>query len=373
LTRVLIISQPSDIHAYVIAEMIRRKGGEAVIWHTTDFPTRGSETVAAGRGMRIRIAGPDGDVDFSRPFDSVWRRRPAYNLDRSALHPADVEFADLGCRNLRDGLLHVLLPEAFWVNSMGAMKFAEYKVPQIVAAREAGLDIPETLFTNDPDEIRAFIRAHGGRVAFKPFRSQPWRDGDQYYMAYTTVITEEKLVKDELLMAAPAIYQELVPKAYELRVTFVGNRAFAAKVRSQETNFGKVDWRKAYGELRMEPYELPEEIVEKCRAVMRHFGIVFGCFDFIVTEDGRYVFLEVNPTGQFLFVEGYTGLPIGDAFAEMLLQRDPDFAWPAAGETLRYADVLAAAAARMEDDEQRHLGSAPSGWFENEPETAAAR
>lgn len=32
---------------------------------------------------------------------------------------------------------------------------------------------------------------------------------------------------------------------------------------------------------------------------MRKLGIIFGCFDFIVTPDEEYVFLEVNPMGQF--------------------------------------------------------------------------
>jgi len=361
-SRVLILSQPHDIHAYAIAEMIHRKGGEAVIWQTTNFPLHGTETVAAGpHGVRFRVHGPAGDVDFSRPFDAVWRRRPAYRLDRSAVHPADYEFADLGARNLREGMFYSMLEDAFWVNPMSAMKFAEYKIPQILWARELGLEVPETLFTNDPDEIRAFMRAQGGKIAFKPFRSQPWIDGDQYYMAYTAIITEDELVRDELLMAAPAIYQQIVHKAYELRCTFIGERCFAAKVLSQQTRFGKVDWRKSYGELQMEPYELPAEIQEKCRALMRRYGIVFGCFDFIVTEDGRYVFLEVNPTGQFLFVESYTDQRIGDAFAEMLVQCRTDFAWPHR-EPIRYLDVAADAGAKMEADAAIHTPAAQGGW-----------
>jgi glutathione synthase/RimK-type ligase-like ATP-grasp enzyme len=92
----------------------------------------------------------------------------------------------------------------------------------------------------------------------------------------------------------PGIYQALVLKAYELRVTMIGRRAFAAKVCSQERRTGRLDWRKAYAELHMEPFELPPEVAEQCFAVMQKLDIVFGCFDFIVRPDGRYVFLEVN-------------------------------------------------------------------------------
>lgn len=65
------------------------------------------------------------------------------------------------------------------------------------------------------------------------------------------------MVADELLRLTPGIYQVLVPKAYELRVTMMGRRAFTAKILSQETQAGKLDWRKSYGELKMEPSRFP--------------------------------------------------------------------------------------------------------------------
>ena len=63
---------------------------------------------------------------------------------------------------------------------------------------------------------------------------------------------------------------------------------------------------------------LPEEIADKCRRYLQHMGLNFGCFDFIVTPDGEYVFLECNPNGQWLWVELATGLKIADAIADFL-------------------------------------------------------
>jgi glutathione synthase/RimK-type ligase-like ATP-grasp enzyme len=68
----------------------------------------------------------------------------------------------------------------------------------------------------------------------------------------------------------------------------------------------------------VEPYELPPAVSEKCLELMRRLGIIFGCFDFIVTPDGRHVFLEVNPMGQWLWVEQMCGMPLLEAFCEFL-------------------------------------------------------
>lgn len=119
----------------------------------------------------------------------------------------------------------------------------------------------------------------------------------------------------------------------------MGRRAFAARILSQETEGGRLDWRKAYHELRMEPDELPGSVHAACLDLMDRLGIVFGCFDFIVTPEGRYVFLEVNQAGQWLFIENYTRLPLLDAFAEFLIQGRPDFEWDPANVQVRLGDV----------------------------------
>jgi hypothetical protein len=106
--------------------------------------------------------------------------------------------------------------------------------------------------------------------------------------------------------------------AVDLAVLHAADRPFAE--RSCET------LRRSYAELRMEPCEVEADLGERCVALLARLGFVFGCFDFVVTPEGRAVFLEVNQMGQFLFVEENTGLPLLDAFAEMLVQGRPDFA-----------------------------------------------
>jgi glutathione synthase/RimK-type ligase-like ATP-grasp enzyme len=368
---VLILSQPTDIHAIAVTEALTRKGVEGVLWYTSDFPTRATETVRFEGGRRsVRLHGPELELS-EHGVGTVWNRRPALVIDERRIHPADHDFVEQGCGTFRRSLLDTLAPAAFWVNPHRAVERTS-KLRQHQLALETGLEVPDTLYTNDPGEIRAFLREHGGQIVYKPFRMTAWRDDTKYYMTYTSLLTEAQLIDDELLSIVPGIYQALVPKAYELRVTVMGRRAFAAKVLSQETRSGRLDWRRAYDELKMEPFELPAEVAEQCYALMRRLDIVFGCFDFIVQPDGRYVFLEVNQAGQFLFVEHDTGQPLLDAFAEFLRQGSVDFEWSPERVSVRYSEVQEAALQRFEREQELHVQEPETTWYEGPSEPPPA-
>jgi glutathione synthase/RimK-type ligase-like ATP-grasp enzyme len=336
---ILILTEGDDIHAIAVAEALERKGAEVTLWATSDFPTRSDESVHFGaNGTKdVRVRGTD--LDLVNPgFDVVWRRRPTYLLDRASLHPADQPFADAECGMFRRSMLRLLAPAAFWVNAPEGAARAGSKMLQHEAAAEVGLTMPETLFTNSPEEIRQFL-AVGRQIIYKPLSGGGWKTKDSQFLSYTAVVTEENLIADHVLRQTPGIFQVLVPKAYELRVTVIGERVLAAKVLSQQTEKGKLDWRQSYDELQFEPTCLPRNVEDQCCALLDTLGLVFGCFDFIVTPEGKYIFLEVNEMGQFLFVERYCGLPLLDAFSEFLLQGSIDFWWDPEDIHVRYTDA----------------------------------
>jgi hypothetical protein len=336
-SRILMLTKDDDAHAYAVYLGLLHKGGDPVLWHTVDFPVAETESILlSGGDLVLSIHGPRIDLS-DQAFRSIWRRRPSQIL-APRLHLADREFAQAECRSFRQSLFCLLSPDAFWVNPPAAAMLGSRKPLQLHIAQMLGVTVPETLFTNDPNAIRYFIRHQGGQVIFKTLTGVSWNEQGSSWAPYTTLLREEDLIEDFLLKATPGIYQELVAKDFELRVTVMGNRVFAAKIRSQETIVGKLDWRRAYDELLMEPYSLPSSVEELCRQLVQRLGLVFGCLDFIVTPSGDYVFLEVNEMGQFLFVERYTGLPLLDAFCEFLLQGKADFDWSTRGDPLRYVD-----------------------------------
>jgi glutathione synthase/RimK-type ligase-like ATP-grasp enzyme len=267
----------------------------------------------------------------------------------------------LQCEIFREGLLSSLAPDAFWVNPPGSAKQVRSKLRQHHEALRAGLRLPRSAYTNDPEVIRRFIRAHG-QVIYKPLYPAIWEEAGERWGIYTTPITEGDLVADPLLQAVPGIYQEVVPKAYELRITAIGHHLFAAKIRSQETVKGKLDWRLAWDELIVEPTELDQDIASRCLTLLKNLGLVFGCFDFIVTPEDDHIFLEVNQMGQFGFIERACGLPLIDAMSEFLLQGRADFQWHEDNVTVRLEDIDEIAQVQLVDLAKRHL-TRPEGMI----------
>jgi glutathione synthase/RimK-type ligase-like ATP-grasp enzyme len=127
------------------------------------------------------------------------------------------------------------------------------------------------------------------------------------------------------LSICPATFQELLPKSLEIRVTVVGNRVMSAAIDSQVSARAAHDWRR--DGVRMihdwQHYQLPLDVEEKILRVMDHFSLNYGAIDIILTPDGRHVFIELNPCGEFFWLERAPGLPISDAIAELLLGHSP--------------------------------------------------
>lgn len=356
---ILILTHPTDAHALAAAEALERRGVDYVLWMTPDYPHAAGESVriAAGEGedpsaLELNVEGL-GERAGGEGFTTVWHRRPCFHVDPDALHPADLPVAEKDCGVFREGLFELLAPDAFWINPAWAVR-RNNKILQLRAARRAGFVVPETLVSNDPDEIRAFLNRHQGQVIFKPLTASFWKQDETVVAPYTQVVGEELPVPDEMLRATPGIFQALVPKAHELRLTQMGHHALAARVESQSTESGRMDWRRAYGELQLVAEEVAPEVVERCRAVLGELGLVFGCFDLVVTPEGEVVFLEVNQMGQFLFIEEATGQPLLDAFCELLIQGRPDFSFEETRPAIRFSEVLGGIEKRAEQLREAH-------------------
>ena len=189
---------------------------------------------------------------------------------------------------------------------------------QLQVARSVGLTCPETLIANNPDEIRAFFNRQGGRVVVKPLRLGYFDYGHVQTAAYTSIVSTSNLANDEALKAAPVIYQHHLEKRWDIRVTIVGESIYAAAIHSQETVSARVDWRRTDVDLKHTEHVLPKEIAKACRRLMKVLNLRFGALDLVLTPDGQYIFLEINPNGQWLWIEDKLGYPITNRIAEWL-------------------------------------------------------
>lgn len=201
-----------------------------------------------------------------------------------------------------------------------AVQAAESKILQLTVARSLSFSFPDTLISNDPERIRSFFETHQGAVIAKPLRMGYFDYGHEQRATYTTALTADDLTDDGALAAAPVIYQKLIPKQCDIRITVVGDRVFGAAIDSQPTASARIDWRRADVELPHHVHDLPEGVQEACLQLMRRLGLVFGALDFVLTPDGEYVFLEVNASGQWLWLEDKLGFPIAREIACWLLR-----------------------------------------------------
>lgn len=358
MTRILIATQPRDFHAFVVAAGLRAKGHEPVLWYGADFPTKQRGSIELDdEGHRWSMQGEQLD-EPAAPFDVVWLRRPYAPEMPAGLDPADLVVARRACTAFYRSFWNLVAPDAFWVNSRFSRN-ADIKPRQLVEARAVGFSIPTTLCSNDPERIRAFLREHEGQTIYKPFAQAHWQSDQGTASLFAAPIEEDDLPDDDILQASAGIFQRQVPRDHELRVTAMGQHLFAARLVPPPEAADHVDSRRTMGITSIEPAELPAEVASRCRALMDRLGIVFGCFDLLVTPQGEHVFLEVNPMGQFLWVEHHQpSLLLADAFCEMLGQGRADFEWQPRDDALRFEQLRARARALALDACERHV--APS-------------
>ncbi|HEV8695879.1 MAG TPA: hypothetical protein VGQ93_17085, partial [Lysobacter sp.] len=299
---------------------------------------------------------------------TVWLRRWYQPLASQNLHPADVKFAQNESNEFVRGVINLLGErERFWINPIAAKSRADRKPVQLLVAREVGLNTPDTLFSNDPEQIRRFFHEHDGRVIYKPLTSAAWLDGDRSYATFTSALSEELLQNPASLSNSPGIFQPLLEKDYELRVTVIGRNVFAARIDSQREGNYLTDWRANQLDHRMrcEVYKLPLEIEDRCRALLDRLGLVFGAIDFVVTPKGDYVFLEINEMGQFLWLEGPNPeFPLLDCFVKFMLSKDRNYRYNPRGTVHSFAAYCDSMEERGDRDPEAGRHVPLPRWFE---------
>lgn len=310
----LLIADRFESTADLLVAEMRRRGVPCVRWNLDQYPFGSAltyrvsddicETEIVSDGRRVAL----GDVG------SIWCRAYAPLSFPDDLNAADRKFAAVEAERALAGLLS--LRDILWVNHPHRHVLANSKPAQLAMARRVGLAIAPTVVSNDPDEVRTFIAQAPGPVVYKCFSQS--LDVPSGQAQFTGIVTPRESAKLDLIRATPGVFQHYVAKAYELRVTVVGDRIFAGRINSQTHAESSIDWRHRPFDMERDPYVLPTGISHSILAFMHAFELVYGAFDFIVTPDGRYVFLEINPGGQYMWVESRTGMPITEALADAL-------------------------------------------------------
>ena len=313
---ILIVSYPGEDHTEKVMQCLEQKGREVLMMDMSDFPANKGMSLSWASSNKKPIFFIDNlklSVDLNKINALWWRRLLPFTIDHELKSQSNRAFAESETSQAIYGMLDSL--NCNWINPRAADEAAHHKPLQWSTAKKIGLKLPQTLVTNKPDDARNFINAHGiGRVVFKAFlaSTDAWRE--------TRLVLQEDVERLELVRFAPVIFQEYI-EGVDLRITIIGDQVFSAEIDAQKTSY-PVDMRMVIGETEIQVVKLPKKIEQGLRQLQLSLGLKYGAIDMRRTPNGEYYFLEVNPAGQWLFVERGTGLPISQAMADYLITLD---------------------------------------------------
>lgn len=327
MTRILIVTCRADLHADLVADRIVAKGFRPFRLNVDEFPASYALDLAfvGGQWQGTLTHRTSGDVLSVGDIGAVWTRKPAeFAFESTELGPQEKAYAAEETEHVLLGLLYSL--DCRWMSHPAAVRASQWKGEQLLRAARMGFRVPDSLIANRPEPVHRFRAAAGGDIVFKtlasPFLGADKVEPDDRVTSglATTRITDDYVDMLDAVREVPCFFQNHIEKAYELRVTVIGEHVFAAKIHSQDDDRTRVDYREFSVDIRYESYELPAELAQRCRDFVRSYGLTYGALDLIVTPDGEYVFLENNPGGQFLFVEQLVPeLRMTDAVADYLI------------------------------------------------------
>ena len=306
---ILIISSPDDAHIPFVTKHLPISATYTVI---DPFSAIGKNNISyVFKGGKAHIYYGEQPLD---DIDSVWFRKPTH-LDKVKLNiPQTHQSYTLGALRRHISPLYRHWKEAFWVSPYEAIISAENKPHQLEAALELGFQVPDTLITGNARKAKDFVDKQGTCVV----KSQAIEFPIGKTMMTTVISTRDKISYDGLSVD-PMIFQQFIKPAYELRVSVVGEAVFAAKIMSSDQGPFR-DWR--YGHIddtfAATATTLDEDLQKKCIHLTHTLGLNYSAIDLIVDTQGAVWFLEINPNGQWAFIEETTGQPIGKALAELL-------------------------------------------------------
>lgn len=316
---VVVLTSRSDATADLVVTELNRRHVPVFRADFSEFPTELALTAQLRDdrhpGWDVRMRQPQRNVNSSE-VTGVWYRKPS-EFTPVAGTATEQRWAAAEAKVAFGGVLPDL-PEVRWVNPVYAMAASVPKPRQLAAAASAGLTVPPSIITNDPDAARSFCREQGDEVIYKPLNGAPRseRAGDVYELYATPLTTDQ--ITDNIAHNAHLL-QARVPCAYSARIVVVGRRVYAVRI---DAPGQAVDWRVEHEALTYTEIAVPDHVRTGLFTILDAFGLVFCSSDWIVTPDDEWVFIgDLNPNGQWGWIPQLRE-PVTSALADMLTGKD---------------------------------------------------
>lgn len=249
-----------------------------------------------------------------------WRAKPPLGfLGRDSLEKSIIEFKNDEWFSFSKGLMSYVVDKR-WINSHMATFNSSVKIQQLRIACDICFKIPDSVIGTDKDRILELFNT-SRYIIYKPlFANFFSSDRGLERIIYTNILDKNRFIDiSNSIVLCPGIYQHYIEKKYEIRITVVYPDIFPVQILSQHDQQTRIDWRRFHYTNDYRFISIPNALSEKILLFMNRLGLKYGAFDFIVTNDDEYYFLECNPMGQWLWLERITGARISDAIAERFM------------------------------------------------------
>lgn len=258
-------------------------------------------------------------------INAVWFRRPGMVQAGQELQGALRDHCIEEWSEAIEGFLsHIPVP--CWINHPSSNAGASHKLEQLTRAKGIGLRIPRSLVTQDPNEAREFWRACGESIIVKPLSGGylPGAPADGPLLIYTNAVSSSDIAGLSAVRQCPTFFQERVDKSEDVRVSVIDNNVIAVGMRvSDEQGRQRLDIRRNEMEdVTYSHLEVPQEVLGKLRSLTQSYGLRFAAIDMAITTAGDWCFFELNPNGQWAWLDFEAGTDIGKVLLEAF-SRDP--------------------------------------------------
>lgn len=261
----------------------------------------------------VRIKYKD-DVYSLEEVKSVYFRRSPTSFP-STIDINDMSFINQERKDFLEGLYLTL--DCKWINPIFSTYKAERKIYQFSKAREVGFKTPKTIISNNPKQLKEFV-AENVNCIIKPIRHGLQITPSKAYSIYTSELNELSGLNDDSLLESPILIQDKIFKYRDIRSTVIGNQVFSVEIDTNEVD--NTDWRKPELSKYYKLHQLPKHIENKMLRLHEELDLIYSAFDFILTPEGEYYFLETNPAGEWVWLERELNMPISKALIEELIK-----------------------------------------------------
>lgn len=318
---ILLLTNKNDVTVDFIIKELQKRNIPYYRLNTEDIPNKVLINFSVNTST-YKLIDKIKDVTLNLlDFESIYYRRPLLN-ELSYIKDINMQeqsYLKSELAFILEGI-YKILRKKYWVNNVYDIREAENKIYQLQLAQELGFKIPQLLLSNETEFVNQFNEKNIDCI-IKPIKSGNMRDEKNPKAIFTTKFKDDCLKDSKRIEAFPIFIQNNIHKKYDLRIIVIGNEAYAAEIDSQVYKSSEIDWRRGQNILTHKKHKLPEIIKKKCLQLTSVLNLNYSAIDMVFDKNGEYVFLEINPNGQWAWIENRLGFPISEKIVDLLVEK----------------------------------------------------